>query len=76
MVDKVDEAQAFLQYQTDIQISNIRKTVKTTTPSLFECENCGAEIPLKRRIAVPGASLCVECQRIAEIKNKHVSTDF
>ncbi len=30
--------------------------------SLEACEDCGAEIPAKRREAVPGVRLCVACQ--------------
>jgi phage/conjugal plasmid C-4 type zinc finger TraR family protein len=30
--------------------------------SLKFCEDCGAEIPVKRREALPGVRLCVECQ--------------
>lgn len=31
-----------------------------------ECEDCGHAIPLERLLLVPGASLCVECQRESE----------
>lgn len=31
--------------------------------SLFECEECGEEIPAARRKALPGVRLCVACQR-------------
>lgn len=31
-----------------------------------ECEDCGQPIPLERLLLVPGASLCVECQRESE----------
>ncbi len=30
------------------------------------CENCGVEIPLERRQAMPSARLCVDCQEEAE----------
>ncbi len=29
--------------------------------SLKECAECGEEIPEKRRVALPGVKLCVEC---------------
>ena len=35
--------------------------------SATECEECGAEIPEGRRIAVPGCKLCRECAQILEI---------
>jgi hypothetical protein len=31
-------------------------------PSLSHCEECGAEIPEARRLAVSGVRLCVSCQ--------------
>ena len=30
--------------------------------SLIHCEECGAEIPRKRREVIPGVRLCVTCQ--------------
>ncbi len=36
-----------------------------------ECEDCGQPIPLERLLLVPGASLCVECQRESE-KAEHI----
>jgi phage/conjugal plasmid C-4 type zinc finger TraR family protein len=35
-------------------------------PSAEECEECGDEIPLARRRAVPGCQLCVFCQEKLE----------
>jgi phage/conjugal plasmid C-4 type zinc finger TraR family protein len=35
-------------------------------PSAEECEECGDEIPLARRIAVPGCKLCVFCKEKQE----------
>lgn len=29
--------------------------------SLTECAECGEEIPEKRRLAIPGVKLCVDC---------------
>jgi len=36
-----------------------------------ECEDCGEAIPLERLLLVPGASLCVDCQRESE-KVEHI----
>lgn len=30
--------------------------------SLTECEECDAVIPEKRRLAIPGIRLCIQCQ--------------
>jgi phage/conjugal plasmid C-4 type zinc finger TraR family protein len=35
-------------------------------PSAEECEECGDEIPLARRLAVPGCKLCVFCKEKQE----------
>ena len=37
-----------------------------TGPGLAECAECGDKIPKARRLAVPGVSLCVDCQEYAE----------
>lgn len=39
--------------------------------SFGECEDCGETIPLDRLLLVPGAGLCVECQRESE-KAEHI----
>ncbi|MBN9887349.1 DksA/TraR family C4-type zinc finger protein [Salipiger abyssi] len=31
--------------------------------SLTECAECGEEIPEKRRSAIPGVKLCIDCQQ-------------
>lgn len=31
-------------------------------PSLLWCAQCDADIPLQRRLAVPGVRLCINCQ--------------
>ena len=40
-----------------------RSARPVTTASLTECEECGGEIPHKRRIAVSGCTRCLECQQ-------------
>lgn len=35
---------------------------KETGESLFECFECGDEIPEGRRLASPGCKYCIECQ--------------
>lgn len=31
--------------------------------SFAECAECGEEIPEKRRMAIPGVKLCIDCQQ-------------
>ena len=40
-----------------------RSAKPVTTASLIECEECGDEIPHKRRLAGPGCTRCLECQQ-------------
>jgi phage/conjugal plasmid C-4 type zinc finger TraR family protein len=35
-------------------------------PSLTHCAECGADIPVSRREAVPGVQLCLTCQEEAD----------
>lgn len=37
-----------------------------TGASLSRCADCGADIPLARRTAIPGVRLCVSCQEIQD----------
>ena len=54
-----------VQDQIDASIEDAVTLARSRLPSgesLMHCENCGAEIPLLRRKAVPGVRLCVSCQ--------------
>ena len=35
-------------------------------PGATHCDECGVEIPLARREAIPGARMCVRCQEEAD----------
>lgn len=69
MADAIDLAQQRELEDRERYISNARSRI--TVPSRFLCEECDAPIPQARRIAIPGVALCVACQQIAELKNKH-----
>jgi phage/conjugal plasmid C-4 type zinc finger TraR family protein len=49
-------------------IANVRRQLEkqAAQPSLEECEECGDEIPLARRKAIPGVRLCVFCKEKQE----------
>jgi phage/conjugal plasmid C-4 type zinc finger TraR family protein len=49
-------------------IANVRRQLEkqAAQPSLEECEECGDEIPLARRLAIPGCKLCVFCKEKQE----------
>lgn len=70
MADFIDLAQAREQEDRERYITHARR--RPASPSRFLCEDCAAPIPEARRMAVPGVALCITCQEIAEMKNKHV----
>ncbi|UAN21591.1 TraR/DksA family transcriptional regulator [Enterobacter sp. JBIWA003] len=70
MADFIDLAQAREQEDRERHINSARR--RPASPSRFFCEECEAPIPQARRMAVPGVALCVTCQEIAEMKNKHI----
>lgn len=41
---------------------------RTTGTSRVECEDCADPIPEGRRVALPGVTLCIECQEQMEKK--------
>lgn len=41
---------------------------KTVADSAEWCERCGDEVPMARRVALPGCLYCVACQTLAEKK--------
>lgn len=49
-------------------IANVRRALEAQAaqPSLTHCEECGDEIPEKRRTAIRGVRLCVFCQQLHE----------
>ena len=58
-----------VQDQIDASIKDALKSVRRRLPvgeSRKTCEECGAEIPLARRKALPGVRLCIPCQTEAD----------
>ncbi len=49
-------------------IANVRRALEAqaSQPSLTHCEECGDEIPEKRRELIRGVRLCVYCQQLHE----------
>lgn len=67
MADDADNA----QQQAELLAETIARfaTPKFIGESLTECDECGNDIPEARRIAAKGCTLCIECQRVLELKN-------
>lgn len=54
-----------VQDQIDDSITDAVLEARARMPSgesLEECEACGHEIPVRRRLALPGVRTCVACQ--------------
>jgi len=54
-----------VQDQIDASVEDAVQLARSRLPkgeSLPSCEECGTEIPLARREAIPGVHLCVKCQ--------------
>lgn len=54
-----------VQDQIDASVEDAVEQARSRLPkgeSLSRCEECDAEIPEARRLAVPGVRLCVSCQ--------------
>jgi len=54
-----------VQDQIDATVNDAVQRAKSQLPvgpSLTHCEECNAEIPEARRLAIPGVRLCVACQ--------------
>lgn len=54
-----------VQEQIDANVADAVARARRRMPrgeSLYECEDCGEEIPKGRRHAVPGVRLCINCQ--------------
>jgi len=64
-----DRAELFHQ---DLSLLQHRQktAVDPDAVSLEWCEACGIEIPEQRRKSIPGVTLCVDCKREQELKER------
>lgn len=60
------------QLHTDLSLLQHRQAhaVDPDAKSADWCDSCGNEIPEARRKAVPGVTLCIECAREVERREK------
>lgn len=69
MADKADIAGDYIEQSLKLALANqLTQTRATSTDP--HCEECGAEIPAKRREALPGCPTCVECQELLEVRTR------
>lgn len=64
MADAADVGNDLMQERLD-QILAARKPAFVGVSAL-ECDACGDDIPVARRLAAPGCCRCAECQGLAE----------
>lgn len=66
MADDIDYAQERIELEMQARMQNVQRF---TGPSLFECQDCGEDIP-PRRQAIGGVTRCFDCQNYYEVKSK------
>ena len=63
-----------VQDQIDDTISDAVARARSLMPkgeSARECDECGEDIPERRRDAMPGVRLCVQCQSARDTSVRH-----
>ena len=50
-----------------VAIANHKNKAVLPAESALTCEDCGTDIPLKRREGVKGCQTCVDCQHLREV---------
>ena len=66
MGDAIDSAQERDEFFRELALAE-HQGQPCTGESRTNCAGCGEEIPEKRRLAVPGCTHCVKCQKDHEI---------
>lgn len=70
MADNADRAAVTIELSLEATLAN--RAMLATHATNTECDDCGYEIPAKRRKAAPWATTCIECQGIRELRGRHV----
>ncbi|MCG9124297.1 TraR/DksA C4-type zinc finger protein [Laribacter hongkongensis] len=65
-MDIYDRAQELEARQREAAIARHAARHPARTASLCQCEDCGEDIPPRRRELVPGVTRCIDCQTLAE----------
>ena len=70
MADKADIAGDHIEKSLELALENQRNQTRSDSEDP-NCEECGEEIPAKRREALPGCATCVDCQQLLEVKTRN-----
>jgi phage/conjugal plasmid C-4 type zinc finger TraR family protein len=65
-----DPADIASDYAAALNERALSARVRYEGESRGDCIECGAEIPPRRRAAIPGVQLCVDCQSEQEVKGR------
>lgn len=71
MADAADVASEFEERARAAALA--RRPAPPTGPGSIYCLDCDEVIPWRRRKALPGVTLCVDCQQTAEAQSLHHS---
>jgi len=69
-MDKADIAGDYIEQSLELALENQRNRAAASSEDP-NCEECGIEIPAKRREALPGCPTCVDCQQLLEAKTRN-----
>ncbi|KZX01012.1 hypothetical protein JL49_08140 [Pseudoalteromonas luteoviolacea] len=65
-MDEADRAQKIIEQSMNRKLAEHSKQFTGADVDLDECEECGAEIPEARKIAIHNCRTCVHCQALIE----------
>jgi len=68
MADFADDASAVEELQREAALSAHR--INRDAVSATHCSECGEDIPVLRRVNVPGCQRCASCQQDSELRQK------
>jgi phage/conjugal plasmid C-4 type zinc finger TraR family protein len=70
VTDIFDRATELEELQREDALKRQRSRAEHGDISASECGDCGDQIPEERRLAAPGCTRCIDCERINEAKRK------
>lgn len=75
MTDLLDQAAELEQATRDRDLANHHAARKKLIPDIdangnHYCLECGVQIPMARLRCIPDAVLCIDCQQLAELKER------
>lgn len=72
-LEEADQGQLHAIHLNDNAVAAIRNKLGAG-PSLSHCEECGEEIPTRRRAVIKGCRTCIFCQEFLEAQSKAKKT--